>query len=222
MKKLAAILALAVAAACGGDTSTTPLAPLAHHPVLFVHGYGGSGTDWDPMLARFRAAGWTTAELHTISYGFAQSNVSIAQDISAKIESIVATTGATKVDIVAFSMGSLASRYYIRSLGGEARVDAWVSLAGPNHGTTTAAQCGFPPCLEMQPGSAFLTALNAGDETPGSVRYATWWSASDATIVPTSSVPLTGAVNTQTKPLAHLALLTDAEVAAQVIAFVGS
>lgn len=45
------------------------------------------------------------------------------------------------MDVVAHSMGSLSSRYYLKNPGGTARVDEWVSIGGPNHGTYTAAGC---------------------------------------------------------------------------------
>ena len=85
-------------------------------------------------------------------------------------------------------MGSLNSRWYIKFLGGEAKVDDWVSLGGPNHGTETANFCFSTSCVEMRVGSKFLGELNAGDETPGTVNYGTWWSPCDEIINPDSSV----------------------------------
>ena len=45
--------------------------------------------------------------------------------------------------------------------------------------------------------------LNAGDETPGTARYATWWSACDEAVIPQQSAVLNGAQNTQTACLRH-------------------
>jgi triacylglycerol lipase len=219
-RKTFLFLALAAVTGCAADTSTAPITPVAHDPIVFVHGYGRTADDWSFMIAQFKAAGWTDAELHTVSYGVLQSNVSIADMIKTKVDSILSHTSATKVDIVAHSMGSLSSRYYIRNLGGDAKVDAWVSLGGPNHGTSTSNDCGLTPCLEMRLNSSFLTALNSGDETPGNVRYATWWSPIDQTILPNSSVLLTGAANTQTAAIGHLSLVNDLTVFTQVKAFI--
>ena len=220
MRKFFLAASLALLSACGSDTSTAPVTPVTHDPILFVHGYGRNSDDWSFMITRFKAAGWTDAELHTVNYGALQSNAITAEDIKAKVDNILATTSASKVDIIAHSMGSVSSRYYIRNLGGDAKVDAWVSLGGPNHGTTTANDCGLLPCLEIRPGSQFLAALNLGDETPGAVRYGTWWSPVDQTILPNSSVILTGASNTQTNAIGHLNLVTDLTVFTQVRAFV--
>ena len=119
-------------------------------------------------------------------------------------------------------MGSASSRYYLKNLAGTSKVDAWVSLAGPNHGTDAVEinNCAFTPCREIAPGSEFLAQLNDGDETPGLVRYATWRSPCDTTINPDESVILLGATNTQTVCIGHLQMLTDANVYSDVRSFV--
>ncbi|MEV6960295.1 triacylglycerol lipase [Streptomyces sp. NPDC051207] len=185
------------------------------HPVLFVHGYNGDGSNWNTMADRFRADGWPSSHLRQWTYDSRQSNATTAQQLAAEVDRLLAATGASAVDIVTHSMGGLSSRHYLKNLGGTSKVDAWVSLGGPNHGTDTAHSCFDTSCTEMRPGSAFLTALNSGDETPGSPRYATWWSPCDTVINPDSSVALSGAVNTKTACLGHMALLTDATVYAQ-------
>jgi triacylglycerol lipase len=117
-------------------------------------------------------------------------------------------------------MGGLSSRYYTKNLGGDLKVDDWASLGGPNHGTNTANLCPSTACQEMRIGSAFLNALNTGDETPGAPHYGTYWSACDSVINPDSSVSLVGAANTQTACISHSALHEDAAVYALVREFV--
>jgi triacylglycerol lipase len=183
--------------------------PLKHDPILFVHGYGGTAENFCTMINRFRADGWTDNELYAYDYSFVTSFATDADDIRKQVNAIHSRTGATRVDIVAHSAGSVSSRYYIKNLGGDSKVDAWVSLAGPNHGTDTADNCSFTPCLEIRLGSTFLATLNTGDETPGFVRYATWWSACDETINPDSSVLLASASNHQTACIGHASFLID-------------
>jgi triacylglycerol lipase len=219
---LAAVLAMA---GCDSILPTDPgarreLIVPAHNPIIFVHGWNSTGSIWSTMVSRFKADGWTDAELHAWKYDFNVSNATIASRLSAKVDSVLAATGASKVDIVTHSMGGLSSRYYARNLGGTAKIDAWVSLGGPNHGTQTAYGCFSASCLEMRPGSSFLKSLNATDETPGTPRYATWWSPCDDVINPDSSVPLVGAANTQTACIGHSAFYNDVTVYGQVRAFV--
>jgi triacylglycerol lipase len=199
----------------------TPVASAsAHDPILFVHGWNSSSSTWNTMVSRFSTDGWTPAELNNWSYNWHQSNATTASQISSKVDSILAATGATKVDIISHSMGGLSSRYYLKNLGGTAKVDDWVSLGGPNHGTDTANFCFDTSCVEMRQNSTFLKALNSGDETPGTVTYGTFWSPCDEVINPDSSVALSGATNTQTACLSHSALHEDATVYANVRDFV--
>jgi triacylglycerol lipase len=206
-------------------TAVAALAPAATaaavEPILFVHGWNSSGSIWNTMIGRFQADGWTAAQTNNWSYNTAQSNVTTAGQVNTKVDQIRAATGAAKVDIISHSMGGLSTRYYLKNLGGQAEVDEWVSLGGPNHGTTTANLWFWnTSCVEMQPGSSFLNALNSGDETPGSVVYGTWWSPCDSVINPDSSVSLVGATNTQTACLGHSDLYTDLTVYGQVRNFV--
>jgi triacylglycerol lipase len=72
----------------------------------------------------------------------------------------------------------------------------------------------------MRRGSSFLNALNSVDETPGTVRYGTWWSPCDEVINPDSSVLLSGATNTQTACLSHSGVKDSATTYAQVREYV--
>lgn len=187
-----------------------------HDPIVFVHGYNSSAAIWGTMIGWFAADGWPTSQMYVISYDYTQSNVAIADQVKTAIENVLSSTGAAKVDIVTHSMGALSSRYFLKNLGGGSETDAWVSLAGPNHGTSTANLCGSVACLEMRPGSTFLTELNAGDETPGAPRYGTWWSNCDLATMPQQSVILSGATNTQTACLQHNQLYSDVTVYQQL------
>ena len=213
-------LALAAIVACALALPGVAGAATPHDPIVFVHGWNSSGSIWNTMISNFQRDGWTSPELNSWSYNTSQSNATTAGQLRDKVDAVLAATGNTKVDIVTHSMGGLSSRYYVKNLLGEGKVDDWVSLGGPNHGTDWAYGCWQTSCVEMRPNSAFLTNLNAGDETPGAVSYGTWWSPCDSVINPDSSVALSGATNTKTACLGHSALYTDATVYAQVRDFV--
>ena len=219
VKKAVSLAALAALCACtetSGPGGTLP--QLTHDPILFVHGYLGSTANWDTMRQRFLTDGWKDYELYAYSYSFLSSNATSAAEIRDQVNDIMSKTGATKVDIIAHSMGSVSSRYYLKNLGGSEKIDAFVSLAGPNHGTDDVDRqnCQTVPCREIAPGSAFLLALNAVDETPGLTRYATWRSTCDTTIIPTSSVILSGATNNIEACVFHFNFLVDAGVYQEV------
>jgi triacylglycerol lipase len=215
MRRIAASALLAVVLSACAATAAA-----AHAPILFVHGWKESSSLWTTMIGRFEKDGWGKAELTNWSYNTSQSNATTAKEVATKVTEIKNKTGASKVDLVTHSMGALSTRYYVKNLGGESTVESWVSLGGPNHGTTTANLCAEASCVEMRPNSTFLNALNAGDETPGAVRYATWWSPCDEIINPHTSVILTGATNTETECISHAALATNENVYKGVREFV--
>ncbi|MFF8942259.1 esterase/lipase family protein [Streptomyces sp. NPDC014864] len=206
---------LAVQAAIPAEASSASTFGSSSNPILFVHGYTGDGSNWNTMAGHFQTDGWPSSYLDQWTYDWHQSNATTAQQLASEVDKLLTATGASKVDIVSHSMGGLSSRYYLKNLGGTSKVDAWVSLGGPNHGTDSANTCFDTSCTEMRIGSDFLNALNANDETPGTPRYATWWSPCDTVINPDSSVSLSGASNTKTACLSHTGLLTDATVYAQ-------
>jgi triacylglycerol lipase len=212
---LVAVIAVYIAAA-------VPASASAQDPILFVHGYVESASLWNTMIANFEKNGYSKSQLMAYSYNTGTSNKTLAEtEVKSHVETLLKNNpGATKVDIIAHSMGSLNTRWYIKFLGGEAKVDDWVSLGGPNHGTEFANACFQTSCIEMRIGSKFLSELNAGDETPGTVNYGTWWSPCDEIINPDSSVALSGATNTKTACLSHTALTTDSTVFSQVREFV--
>lgn len=135
---------------------------------------------------------------------------------------VLRTTGASKVDLVAHSFGSLTTRWYVKFDGGTDTVDHWVSLGGPNHGTYLTWACVIwdQACRDMSPGSYVQNQLAAGDGTPGAVKYATFWSECDEVILPNSSVALDGAVNTDAGCLKHNDLLGDDGVSRGVRDFI--
>ena len=212
---LVAAIAVCVAAA-------VPASASAQDPILFVHGWSESASLWNTMIGRFEKDGYAKSALMAYSYNTATSNKTLAEtEVKSHVETLLKNNpGATKVDIIAHSMGSLNTRWYIKFDGGETKVDDWVSLGGPNHGTETANTCSQTSCVEMRVGSTFLKELNATDETPGIVNYGTWWSPCDEIINPDESVILSGATNHKTACMTHAALTTDETVYKEVREFV--
>jgi triacylglycerol lipase len=115
-------------------------------------------------------------------------------------------------------------RYYLKFLGGAGKVDDLIGLAPSNHGTSNpgallldgAGAC--DSCGQQATGSAFLTNLNAGDETPGNVSYTVVETRYDEVVIPYTSAFLSGANTTNVLlqtgcPLdvaEHLSIIYDA------------
>ncbi|MEU7112251.1 alpha/beta fold hydrolase [Streptomyces sp. NPDC046182] len=220
------LLALVVSLLVPATAGPAQGAAQARTPVVLVHGYNADPGVWGGLREDLKADGYTDAELFSFGYDTHRSvNEVLAGELAAYVADVRRRTGASRVDLVAHSFGSLLTRWYVKfDAAGQSSVARWVSLAGPNHGTGTAWACALwdQACRDMTPGSYVQKKLAEGDETPGAVRYATWWSNCDEVINPDSSVPLTGATNNAAGCLDHNALLGDDGVSQGVRALLAS
>jgi triacylglycerol lipase len=174
--------------------SCTP--PAQHpYPIVLLPGTYGLST-WQLIGPQLAQLGYC---VYTLSYGnYETGDLAVsAQQLARFIDRLLARTGAKRVSIVGHSEGGMMPRYYIKFLGGAARVETLVALAPPNHGTlnpTTfgGALTGCVACAEQQTGSSFLARLNAGDETPPPVSYTVIETTYDEVIIPYTSAFLAG------------------------------
>ncbi len=226
---LAFVVAIGVASGTGAaQVAVAPAAaPATGNPVLIVAGTFSPEFAVEPLAARLRHDGFTvyTMALPGLGVGdIAQS----AQAVATAVDAIRAETGSAKVDLVGHSQGGLENRYYLKFLGGTAKVGAYVSLGTPQYGTYLAnlgTFLGFGDCLtvvacvQMATGSSFLAALNAGDDTPGSVRYYAIYTVFDELVQPWANAKLQdGAKNIKLQSycpfriVGHLGLILDGSV----------
>ena len=178
-------------------------------PVLLVHGWGSSPATFRTMEARLARGG---RSVYAIALP-GEDNIANAKAIRA----FVAAHHFRRVDLVAHSMGGLSSRWFVKFLRGSVSIEHYVSLGTPQYGL-------LPSCLlpldeggQMCPGNAFLRALNAGDDTPGSTRYTSISSTGDGIVPATSSRLDGGACLILDGGVSHHELLTDARVYRQVV-----
>jgi triacylglycerol esterase/lipase EstA (alpha/beta hydrolase family) len=217
------VVIVMIAVVLTGLLGAVPAARAAtrHRPVIFVHGFNGSARTWEAALPQFTAAGYSPSELFVWTYNSWQSNHITASQFASYLDQVRSITGWDRVDVVTHSMGGLPTRWCIKFGSCANKIDDWVSLGGPNNGTTSAGLCAWalPSCAEMVPGSSYLTQLNAGDPTPGTtVTWSTWRSPCDGVVWPSTSTELPGAFNTTTGCLVHTSLTRDPTVIGSVIA----
>ncbi|MFE4757220.1 esterase/lipase family protein [Streptomyces mirabilis] len=130
-----------------------------------------------------------------------------AEQLQVFVDKVLTATGAAKADLVGHSQGGLMPRYYLKFLGGAAKVNTFVGIAPDNHGTTLDGLTNllpyFPgaedllsavtPALADQiVGSAFLAKLNAGGDTVPGVHYTVIATKYDEVVTPYRSQFLTG------------------------------
>lgn len=196
-----------IGAALLGTLTTSAMAQT--EPIVFVHGYSGSTSNFNTMVSRFTSDGYPSAKLYKFGYNsLSNSNKTSADQLRNFVNTVRANNANETVSIVAHSNGGLVSRWYRVKLSGASAMRRFVTLGTPHKGTQTAYACYSPACYEMRPGSSFLNELG------GKGCDRSLWSSSDEVIVPTSNAQCGTSV--QTASVSHNDLLTDASVYSQV------
>ena len=217
--------ASAVPATAEAAASDDGLRALANaNPVIVVGGLSGFAAAYEPLAARLRADGYRVwiYELPNLGLGDIVASAGALRGFVGQVRS---ATGAAKIDVVAHSEGGLVARHYIKNLGGGDAVGRYVSLGTPQYGTYVAnivtflglGSCaGIVACQQMTIGSSFLAALNAGDDTPGQVRWTTVRTWQDELVRPVDNATLAdGATNVliqsrcPLRVVGHLGLVLD-------------
>jgi len=183
------------------------------YPVLLVHGIFDTGARFSKMQAALHARGFNPVRAMNIVPSDASISMeAMAGQIQAEVRALLQSIGAEKVDIVAFSMGSLAVRYFLQRLAGRTVVRRFISLAGPHHGTLTAYLGRGAGSRQMRPKSEFLRELNAEADPWGDVEMFSFWSPYDRTVIPPSSSILPQAQNRAFSVLLHPWMVSDRQV----------
>jgi triacylglycerol lipase len=182
-------------------------------PILLVHGIFDTGKRFSTMQAALCARGLDKVRaMNIVPRDASISMEAMAAQVQAEVQAFQQSTGAEKVDIVAFSMGALVVRCFLQKRGGRADIRRFVSISGPHHGTWTAYLGWNAGSRQMQPGSVFLQELNSQSDPWGDVKVFSFWTPYDRTIIPPSSSILPGAQNRTFNVLIHHWMLSDKQV----------
>ncbi|WP_328889794.1 esterase/lipase family protein [Streptomyces sp. NBC_00316] len=190
--------------------------PSAAHPrpVVLVHGtFGNSIDNWLVLAPYLVGRGYC---VYSLDYGqlpgvpFFNGLGPIdesAGQLATFVDQVLAATGAPKADIVGHSQGGMMPNYYLKFLGGAAKVNALVGLAPDNHGTTLLGLANLlpyfpgagdllnahtPGLADQIAGSPFITKLNAGGDTVPGVRYTVIATRYDEVVTPYRTQYLSG------------------------------
>lgn len=193
------------------DFSCKPSA--AHpNPVVLVHGTAGNrSTNWQTYGPLLKNNGYcvfalTYGSTLPLPYpgalgGFGDMRVS-AQELKVFVDRVLAATGAREVDLVGHSQGTLMPNYYVKYLGGAAKVDKYVSLAPVWQGTQLASPITLirsvfglkaeqtPVCIacaQFAPGTTFMKQIQAGGTAARGVTYTNIMTRYDELVVPYTS-----------------------------------
>ncbi|MEH2243613.1 esterase/lipase family protein [Nostoc sp.] len=155
------------------------------NPVLLVHGIDDTEAVFHKMRAYLIQRGWSVYSLDLVP-----NNGDVGLDQLAKqVADYITVTFASeqRLDLVGFSMGGIVSRYYVQRLGGINRVQRFITISSPHHGTVVAYGSRRPGCRQMRPDSIFLKDLNSDAVILGQLNFTSIWTPYDLMIVPANS-----------------------------------
>ncbi|WP_067831682.1 esterase/lipase family protein [Actinomadura kijaniata] len=181
-------------------------------PVVLVHGtFENMAFNWQKVSPALKKEGYC---VYALNYGGApdapiQGTGDIptsAGQLAAFVDRVLAATRTTKVDIVGHSQGGMMPRYYLKNLGGAAKVNKLIGLAPSNHGTnmsglvalgsllgiTQAVVRAAPAAGQQITDSAFLRDLNSGGDTVPGPTYIVLATKYDEVVTPYTSAYLNG------------------------------
>jgi triacylglycerol lipase len=181
--------------------------------VLLVHGLWDSSLRLAPLARGLRDRGIDPVVPMDIPSAGRAEIAALGERVCARADALLAEYGAEQLDLVGFSMGALACRYYLQRCAGRERTRRFISISGPHHGTLTAYGLPLQGVRQMRPGSALLADL-ASDATPfGAVEVHCIYTPYDLMIVPSTSSVLPGARSVHRVPVAlHRLMIHDRRV----------
>lgn len=191
------------------------------YPVVLIHGtIEDEGSNWVSLSPLLANEGYC---VYAFNYG--ETALSLggrvdglghiahsAEELGAFVNRVLSQTGASQVDLVGHSQGGMMPNYYLKFLGGAAKVNTLIGLAPSNHGTTVdglitltnsipgVSTIGSPlieaaeaPALaEQEIGSAFNEKLFGEGEPLEPVRYVVIETSKDEVVTPYTNAFLHG------------------------------
>jgi triacylglycerol lipase len=179
------------------------------NPVLLIHGINDTAAVFHKMAPYLAQQGWSVYDLSLTPNNGAMGLDSLAQQVADYVAKTFAPD--QPFDLVGFSMGGIVSRYYVQRLGGINRVQRFITISAPNHGTWAGYFHNGIGCVQMRPDSAFLQDLNRDVAMLEQLNFTSIWTPFDLIILPPNSSEMPVGQNLQVPVLLHPWMITDAK-----------
>ncbi|MBE9145020.1 lipase family alpha/beta hydrolase [Planktothrix mougeotii] len=155
------------------------------NPVLLIHGIFDTKAIFKTMTAHLTQRGWNVHSLNLIPNDGRLGLEILAKQVA---DYVTQTFPAEQpIDLIGFSMGGIVSRYYVQRLGGIERVQRFITISSPHHGTLTGYLYPTLAASQMRSNCPFLKDLNRDLETLDRINFTSIWTPYDSMIVPAQS-----------------------------------
>ncbi len=200
--KLVAFIAKSLARLDPPAVAPDPALP----PVVLVHGIFSSGNDMERLARHLRSQAREVFQPSLMPNGGHAPIEDLARQLAQFVGEKI---GARRFDLIGFSMGGLISCFYLQRLGGLAKVNRFITMATPHHGTHMARLGGLPGWVQMRPGSEFLRDLASDADALRAVKFTSLYTPLDAIIVPARSSEMPQARNVRVWAVIHPSFILE-------------
>jgi triacylglycerol esterase/lipase EstA (alpha/beta hydrolase family) len=177
-------------------------------PVLLVNGtFGNAMDDFGGLAPTLANAGYC---VYAFDYGAPSSQLiqsigpvpASAQALASEVRQVLATTGASQVDLIGHSQGGMLAEYYAKFLGGAPYIHDIIGLSPSTHGTTLdglgnlasafpgATQIlgtACPACADQLSNSAVIQKLDNGPIAQAGINYTVIETRNETVVTPVGS-----------------------------------
>lgn len=189
------------------------LTPAGRRGVVLVHGFFCNRGIWNPWQRWLRESGVPTIAVNLdATFGSIEAGAPIVEQA---VLAMHRATGLAPV-LVAHSMGGLVVRAWLDARAGDRHVHRIVTVGTPHQGTWLARFTVGTNTAQMRRSGAWLRHLAAREPASRAALFTCFYSDCDNVVFPASTATLPGADNRCVAGAAHVELLYQPEVRAEL------
>ncbi len=177
------------------------------NPVILVHGIFRTSSVFRKLSPYLKKQGFSVYTLD-----LKPNNATLGLDqMAAQLANFVNQTFPLNqpIDLVGLSMGGLVTRYYVQRLGGINRVQRYITISAPHHGTWLAYLLNRRACVQMRPGNPLIEDLNRDVQMLERLNFTSIWTPWDFIIIPGNSSRMPVGQDVKVPVLAHACMVIN-------------
>jgi pimeloyl-ACP methyl ester carboxylesterase len=156
-----------------------------HLPIIFVHGYLGSGAQYRSQAQRFASNGWPAERISALDYsGLAPPN------LNAYIDSVRQRFGVDRVYVAAHSLGTAVMAGYLGNASQAAKVAAYAALDGVGASCPSGTRCTSISAASM--GQSHVEAAVSAESFRRQYQHFTGQAPQTTNITPQEDIQISG------------------------------